>query len=84
MGNNIHLAEKIIGNPLVKPTLKEKEMRLIARRSLVASKDIKSGEKFDTQNIDAKRPGDGLSPDMMNNIIGLRASRDITKGEKFL
>ena len=42
----------------------------IARKSIVAAKNIKKGEKFTVSNITCKRPGTGLSPMLIPKMIG--------------
>jgi sialic acid synthase SpsE len=49
---------------------------------LVALKNISKGDKFLPENIGAKRPGGGLAPIFINEILGLTASRDIKEGDK--
>jgi len=52
------------------------------RRSLYVVQDMKAGEKFSEQNVRSIRPGYGLSPVDIENIIGQhKASRDIKRGE---
>ena len=51
-----------IGTEIKSPTKSEVKNLKIARKSLVAKKDIRVGEKFSLENITAKRPGDGVSP----------------------
>ena len=51
------------------------------RRSIVASKNIKKGEKFKKKNLDFKRPGTGLPPEKINDIVGKIAKRNITFDE---
>ncbi len=72
----------ILGNSELKPTKDELKMRKIARRSIVTLKDVKKGEKFGSNNIGFRRPGTGLSPNFIDNIIGLKSVRDIKKGKK--
>lgn len=79
---NIHISDVMLGDPRIIPTNAELEMRLIARRSVVALKNISKGDKFVNENIGAKRPGGGLEPKVINQILGLTASRDIKEGEK--
>ena len=40
----------------------EEEQQLKMRRSLITTREIKAGERLETADIDAKRPGDGISP----------------------
>jgi N-acetylneuraminate synthase len=51
------------------------------RRSLYVVKDIKKGELFTTENIKSIRPGFGVAPKYMDNILGQTATRDIKYGE---
>ncbi len=58
----------------------EEEQRIKMRRSLVTTRDIHCGEIIAANDIDAKRPGDGLSPQMIDMVIGKKAKIDIPKG----
>jgi N,N'-diacetyllegionaminate synthase len=53
----------------------------IARKSIVASQNIKLGEFFSVSNITTKRPGNGISPMRWDEIIGSRAKRDFLADE---
>lgn len=50
------------------------------RRSLFAVKDIKAGEVFTPQNVRSIRPGQGLPPKYLNEILGRQAAVDISRG----
>jgi N-acetylneuraminate synthase/N,N'-diacetyllegionaminate synthase len=80
--STIQMSNKILGTPFVRPTMGEQEMRLVARRSVVALRDIDKNEVLDRNNIGLRRPGDGLPPDMINKIFGLKASRAIKNSER--
>lgn len=80
----IRRADIMMGNPFVRPTKEEQEMRLVARRSVVALRDIPCGERLDSINIGMRRPGGGLAPDLIDKVIGLTATRNIKKGEKLV
>lgn len=73
LGKNIQVA---IGSPVKKPTAVELKNRLVVRRSIVASKQIRKGEIFTVENLDVKRPGTGLSPMNWYNLIGKKSSCD--------
>jgi len=51
-------------------TKSEISNRKIIRKSLVASKVIKKGEKFTIKNVTAKRPSGGISPMKINKVLG--------------
>lgn len=53
----------------------------IARKSIVAAKDIKEGEIFTEENITVKRPGNGISPMEWENVIGKVAKRNFQEEE---
>ena len=55
--------------------MKQKTLAL-ARRSIVASKNIKAGEKFTEDNLAVKRPGTGISPLQWDELLGLEANKD--------
>tara|TARA_B100000963_G_scaffold356070_1_gene375500 strand:+ start:698 stop:1777 length:1080 start_codon:yes stop_codon:yes gene_type:complete len=78
---SIHTSFEMLGQTHVRPTNKEKEMRIIARRSITAIKDIKMDEKYSLSNIGMRRPGGGLSASIMDDIIGSKATRFIKKAE---
>ncbi|WP_170940719.1 N-acetylneuraminate synthase family protein [Pseudoalteromonas sp. NBT06-2] len=75
--DSIRTAHTMLGSHTVAPTKAEKKMRTLARRSIVALKDIKRGEFFSEENIGLRRPGNGLSPILFEEILGLKASRKI-------
>src|SRR5262245_15540581 len=51
------------------------------RRSLYAIADIKRGEAFTEQNIRSIRPGYGLPPKELPNLLGKTAKRDFRRGD---
>lgn len=64
-------------------TISESERKNIeiARKSIVAAKDIKEGEIFTEENLTVKRPGNGISPMEWENVIGKMAKRDFQEEE---
>ena len=76
---NIELINKIKGKKVKQPLVCESLSRKEARRSIVASKDIKKGEEITRNNITFKRPGTGISPSKVDEIIGMNANEDITE-----
>ena len=79
--SSIRNIEKSFGNDKKMPTESEKENLHLARKSIVAKKDIQKGEIFTEQNLTTKRPGTGLSPMRWTDIIGHRAKCNFRKDD---
>ena len=61
------------------PTEAEKKS-LLFRRSLYIVKDMKAGDVITTDNLKAIRPGLGLAPKYLKDLLGRKVVTDITKG----
>lgn len=81
MIDGIRKIELAKGNATKMLTESENKNRDVARKSIVASKNIKCGEIFTEDNLTTKRPGNGISPMKWNEIIGKRAKRDFEEDE---
>ncbi|MDZ4838522.1 MAG: pseudaminic acid synthase [Bacteroidota bacterium] len=53
------------------------------KRSIYVVKDIAAGERYNTDNLRVIRPGDGIQPKHFDNIIGMKAVKDIAAGTPF-
>lgn len=73
--------EQAIGNGLKEPSSSELANMAVARKSIVASRDIKQGEIFSEENLTTKRPGTGISPMKWYEVIGKVAPRDFSEDE---
>ena len=73
--------EKALGDGLKIPSDSEKVNIAVARKSIVAMKDIRKGEAFTNKNLTTKRPGTGICPMMWNEILGTEAKRDFMEDE---
>jgi len=73
---SIRNIEKALGDGIKRPSPSELENRSIARKSIVAARDIRKGELFTEENLAVKRPGTGISPMRWNNIVGQSAKKD--------
>lgn len=65
---NVELAIK--GNGLKAPSQSEIKNKLIARKSIHLAKDLPAGHIIGETDLIMKRPGNGISPMRMNEIIG--------------
>ena len=81
MVKSIRNIEKAIGNGKKEVSESEKKNISIARKSIVAARNIKKGEIFTEENITVKRPGTGLSPMKWEEIVGQKAIRDFNVEE---
>ena len=81
MVNSIRNIENALGNTTKQPSPSELQNIMICRRSIVAASPIKAGEEFTSKNIIAKRPGNGLSPMLWDDVIGKKASRNFDTDE---
>ena len=72
----------LLGSSVVRPTLKEREMRSLARRSIYTVQDIEEGEILTEKKLGMFRPGDGLQAKELRNIIGKKAKNNISRGHK--
>ena len=57
----------------------EKENRIKLRKSLVAENEIKAGDIITYKMIGIKRPGGGILPEEIDNIVGRKAKNHICK-----
>ena len=81
MVEGIRKIELALGVPEKQPSQIELKNRAVARKSIVAAKNIKKGEVLTEANITTKRPGNGLSPMKWLDVIGTKAVRDFEEDE---
>ncbi len=81
MVDAIRNIEQAIGDGIKRPSPSESKNKAIARRSLVAACAIRAGEPFTNSNLVTKRPGTGISPMRLNEILGRSAPRDFQPDE---
>ena len=81
MVNFVRGIETALGSSIKKPTIAEEKNKIIVRKSIVAKKKINKGEIFDENNLTTKRPANGISPMMIESIIGKKSKRDFEQDE---
>lgn len=81
MVDYIRNVEKALGDGVKRGTTSELKNKVIARKSIVAFRDIKAGEIFSEENLATKRPANGLTPMMWEQVIGCMAKRDFLEDE---
>lgn len=81
MVDAIRNVEVALGDGVKRPSASELKNRLIARKSLVAIRDIRAGDPFSADNVGTKRPGTGISPMLWDEVMGCPAPRDFNVDE---
>ena len=81
MVDAIRNIEQALGDGQKHVSASEEKNMAIARKSIVAAKDIKKGEFLTEGNLTTKRPGSGISPMRWEKVIGTKAVRDFAEDE---
>ena len=79
--SGIRILEKALGNNEKKVTDSERKNIEIARKSIIALRDIPKGEVLSENNITTKRPGSGISPIHWFEVLGTKAIKDFKRDE---
>lgn len=77
----IRQIEMALGYAVKVPTVSEVKNKTVVRKSLVAAKTIKAGEKFTEENLTIKRPGSGISPYRYWEFLDKEASKNYQNGD---
>jgi N,N'-diacetyllegionaminate synthase len=75
--------EQALGNGIKQPSPSEMKNREIARKSLVAATDLPPGHIISISDIAIKRPGNGISPMLVETIIGKQLSKAVPADDIF-
>jgi N,N'-diacetyllegionaminate synthase len=73
----IRNVENAIGDGIKKPSAHEKDTRRIVRKSLVLTRDVRSGEMLRLSDLAVKRPGTGISPEFRELVVGMKVTHDL-------
>lgn len=73
--------EKALGRSEKQPSKSELINRAVARKSIVAARNIRSGETLTVDNITTSRPGTGISPMKWYEVLGTQAKKEYQPGE---
>ncbi|GAA0079041.1 N-acetylneuraminate synthase [Clostridium sp. CTA-5] len=79
--NHIRNTEKLLGDGIKRPTNNEKIIMNDARRSVLASRNLKKGTIIEKNMLTYKRPGYGIKPELAYILIGRKLKRDLLKDE---
>lgn len=76
MVSAIRNVELALGDGVKRPTTSEIPNIKIARKSIVAGRTIRTGDSYTQDNLAIKRPGNGVSPMRLDEMLGRIAERD--------
>lgn len=77
----VRLVESALGDGAKRPAPCENNTRTVARKSLAASRDLPAGELLSREALTSLRPGTGIAPAELQNVLGRRINRAIRRGE---
>jgi sialic acid synthase SpsE len=78
----VRALERMLGDGIKRPQASEEELRVVARRSVVASRALAAGEELTADALAIKRPGGGLEPARLPDLIGRRLARALAADEQ--
>lgn len=82
MVDSIRHVEAALGDGIKQTSRSEAPNIEIARKSIIAKRNIKQGEVLTEENLTTKRPGNGVSPMKWYEVIGTKAVRDFVEDEQ--
>jgi sialic acid synthase SpsE len=77
----IRRVEQALGHGRKEPVAGEAAVAAIARKSLIAARDLPNGQVLAAADILVQRPGTGLSPALAERVIGRRLRRPLREGD---
>ena len=83
MVKDVRMAEAAIGQVSYELTEKMKASREFCR-SLYVAEDMKAGDMISEKNVRSVRPGYGLHPKYLSEILGKQVNRDLEKGDRMM
>lgn len=82
MVSGIRNVEAALGSGVKRPSPSETKNIAIARKSIHLARPVGQGQVLRADDLIMLRPGDGLSPMLVDTVIGRRAARDLAEGAK--
>ncbi len=74
-----NIEKAMLGDGIKTCSNSESKNKIIARRSLLLKKDLAAGTIITIDDLEIKRPGTGISPMKINQVIGLKLKNDLPK-----
>lgn len=81
MIQSVRNIEKALGDGIKKPMPAEEPIRLLVRKSLVLKKSLKAGTILTKEHLTFKRPGTGIAPEFLEQVLGQELVHDKNEDE---
>ncbi|WP_316977872.1 N-acetylneuraminate synthase [Shumkonia mesophila] len=78
----VRRVESALGSGVKRPAASEADTAGVARKSLVAVRDLAAGTVIAAADLAARRPGTGLPPSRQGDLLGRRLKVDVAAGEQ--
>lgn len=82
MVKQIRLVETILGSDVKKPSPSEEKNIVVARKSIHIKEDLTEGHIIDEKDLIMKRPGNGISPMDINEVVGKKINCNLVADHK--
>jgi len=70
-------AQAALGDGVKRPTEDEAEVARVARKSVVTARPVRAGRPLAREDLSVKRPGTGIRPPRLEDLVGLRPRADL-------
>ncbi|WP_407421263.1 N-acetylneuraminate synthase [Methanobrevibacter sp.] len=80
MVSAIRNVEVAMGDGIRKFSENEREIKKVARKSIILNNDIKRGTVIEKEMLSIKRPGTGIAPKFVVDVIGKTVTKDLKSG----
>jgi N,N'-diacetyllegionaminate synthase len=77
----IRAIELALGSEVKAPSESELAVRTLVRRSVTATRTLDSGRQISASDVQLLRPGDGIPPAELPQVLGRVLRRDVQAGE---
>lgn len=79
---SVRIVEEALGNGRKVPAASEANTAMVARRSIVATRDLSAGTVLTADDLNLKRPGTGLPSTFIDRLIGARLGKAVAADEQ--
>jgi sialic acid synthase SpsE len=79
--NGVRFVKSALGDGIKRPVACELANLSLIRRSLVATRSLRKGERLTRAMIEIKRPASGIEPADLHKVLGRQLTRDLAEDE---